>query len=120
MVVLVGKLHLAPASAKDCDLVSAIRLPGKTHAAAAGTDVVTDMLILRKRQPGQEAATETPTAAKPDKPGFTGVTTDMVIMAGMRAPPLPAPRIWSISGTARKPGSGPLVARDYGDGGKES
>jgi N12 class adenine-specific DNA methylase/uncharacterized protein (DUF3820 family) len=39
--------------AKTCDLVSAIRFPGGAHKENAGTDVVTDMLILRKRLPGE-------------------------------------------------------------------
>lgn len=39
--------------AKTCDLVSAIRFPGGAHKGNAGTDVVTDLLILRKRQPGE-------------------------------------------------------------------
>lgn len=40
--------------AKTCDLVSAIRFPGDTHKENAGTSVVTDMLILRKRLPGEQ------------------------------------------------------------------
>lgn len=34
------------------DLVGAVRLPARAHAAAAGTDVVTDVLFLRRREPG--------------------------------------------------------------------
>ncbi|ALG86476.1 helicase [Gordonia phthalatica] len=34
------------------DLVGAIRLPAGAHRRTAGTDVVTDMLILRRREPG--------------------------------------------------------------------
>ena len=34
---------------KSADLVAAIRFPSGTHAEGAGTDVMTDMLILRKR-----------------------------------------------------------------------
>lgn len=33
------------------DLLGALRLPSRTHAATAGTDVVTDLLILRRRDP---------------------------------------------------------------------
>lgn len=40
--------------AKDFDLVGALRFPGGTHQKNAGTEVVTDMLILRKRLPGEE------------------------------------------------------------------
>ncbi|WP_327009738.1 AAA family ATPase [Dactylosporangium sp. NBC_01737] len=38
------------------DLVGAVRLPSEAHAAAAGTDVVTDLLILRRRADGQPPA----------------------------------------------------------------
>ena len=36
------------------DLVGAIRLPSGAHQRAAGTGVVTDLLILRRREPGRE------------------------------------------------------------------
>jgi N12 class adenine-specific DNA methylase len=36
------------------DLVGAIRLPSGAHQRAAGTRVVTDLLILRRREPGRE------------------------------------------------------------------
>jgi N12 class adenine-specific DNA methylase len=36
------------------DLVAAIRLPGGAHQQAAGTSVVTDLLILRRREPGRD------------------------------------------------------------------
>ncbi|MFD6756152.1 UvrD-helicase domain-containing protein [Micromonospora gifhornensis] len=39
------------------DLVGAVRLPATAHAVAAGTEVVTDLLILRRRSP---EATPTP------------------------------------------------------------
>ncbi len=35
------------------DLVGALRLPGGAHQRAAGTAVVTDLLILRRREPGR-------------------------------------------------------------------
>src|SRR5699024_8530402 len=38
------------------DLVGAIRLPAGAHRRAAGTEVVTDLLILRRREPGQPQA----------------------------------------------------------------
>lgn len=38
------------------DLVTAIRLPGSAHQRAAGTQVVTDLLVLRRRAPGQTPA----------------------------------------------------------------
>ncbi len=51
--------------AKTCDLVSAIRFPGGAHKENAGTEVVTDMLILRKRAPGEA----------PSGPDWMGTTT---------------------------------------------
>ncbi|MFC0039581.1 UvrD-helicase domain-containing protein [Actinomadura rayongensis] len=36
------------------DLVGAVRLPEGAHQRAAGTDVVTDLLLLRRREPGRE------------------------------------------------------------------
>lgn len=70
----------------SCELVAAYRLPGDTHLENAGTSVVTDMLILRKKIPGQEpvpmdveataeALRQHPEAA-PKREGFTGITTD--------------------------------------------
>ena len=35
------------------DLAGAIRLPGGAHQRAAGTTVVTDLLVLRRREPGR-------------------------------------------------------------------
>ena len=36
------------------DLVGAVRLPSGAHQRAAGTKVVTDLLVLRRREPGRE------------------------------------------------------------------
>ena len=36
------------------DLVGAVRLPSGAHQKAAGTGVVTDLLILRRREPGRQ------------------------------------------------------------------
>lgn len=38
------------------DLVGAIRMPNGAHKDAAGTDVVTDLLIFRRRMPGEKPA----------------------------------------------------------------
>lgn len=40
--------------AARADLVGAIRLPERTHRRAAGTDVVTDLLVLRRREDNRE------------------------------------------------------------------
>jgi N12 class adenine-specific DNA methylase len=42
------------ALAAMADLLGAVRLPSGAHARAAGTDVVTDVLILRRREPGHD------------------------------------------------------------------
>ena len=42
--------------AAQADLVGAVRLPAGTFRAAAGTDVITDVVILRRRLPGAEPA----------------------------------------------------------------
>ena len=38
---------------EDADLLGAVRLPNAAHRAAAGTEVVTDVLVLRRRVPDQ-------------------------------------------------------------------
>ena len=43
-----GRMHAA------ADLIGAVRLPAGSHRAAAGTDVVTDILVVRKRLPGED------------------------------------------------------------------
>ena len=61
MVVLTSRFTMDarnPAARRDiaslADLVGVIRLPGGAHQRAAGTDVVTDLLVLRRREPGRE------------------------------------------------------------------
>lgn len=44
--------------AELADLVAAVRLPSGAHRAAAGTQAITDLLILRRREPGREPAGE--------------------------------------------------------------
>lgn len=39
------------------DLVGAVRLPSRTHWRAAGTEAVTDLLVLRRREPAREPRT---------------------------------------------------------------
>jgi hypothetical protein len=56
------------------DLVGAVRLPTRAFRAVAGTDVVTDIIILRKREEGREPATgqnwvDTAAAGARDKDG---------------------------------------------------
>jgi hypothetical protein len=51
------------------DLVGAVRLPTGSHRKAAGTDAMTDLLIFRRREAGQEPAStlwETVTARRID------------------------------------------------------
>ncbi|GAC1386710.1 MAG: hypothetical protein NVSMB48_25570 [Marmoricola sp.] len=42
------------------DLVTAYRLPNQTHHQAAGTDVITDLLVFRRRLEGEEPLDLTP------------------------------------------------------------
>jgi len=42
------------AFAGTADLVAAVRLPNQTHQQAAGTDVITDVLVFRRRVEGEE------------------------------------------------------------------
>lgn len=64
--------------AKTCDLVAAIRFPGGAHKANAGTDVVTDMVILRKRLPGEEPGDQSwlQTTTVPDPAGGAPITVN--------------------------------------------
>lgn len=48
------------AIAQYADLVGAVRLPSKAFNRVAGTDVVTDLLILRRRDPNEPAPDITP------------------------------------------------------------
>ncbi|GAB4931664.1 hypothetical protein MAHJHV34_44320 [Mycobacterium avium subsp. hominissuis] len=48
------------AMAGYADLIGALRLPSDAFARVAGTQVVTDLLILRRRHPNQPAAEHTP------------------------------------------------------------
>jgi SAM-dependent methyltransferase len=41
--------------AELADLVGAVRLPGGTMRSAAGTDAITDLVVLRRREPGRPA-----------------------------------------------------------------
>ncbi len=38
----------------QADLIGAVRLPSGAHRRTAGTEALTDILILRRREPGQE------------------------------------------------------------------
>lgn len=48
------------AFADMADLVTAYRLPNQTHHQAAGTDVITDLLVFRRRLEGEEPLDLTP------------------------------------------------------------
>ena len=68
--------------AAEVDLVAALRLPSRTHREA-GTDVVTDLLILRRPLPGEQRPSRTgwtssssPSTPTPPRPSTaTGPTT---------------------------------------------
>ena len=42
------------AFAEMTELMTALRLPNRTHHPAAGTDVVTDLLVFRRQVEGEE------------------------------------------------------------------
>ncbi|GAG85297.1 unnamed protein product, partial [marine sediment metagenome] len=50
---------------KHADLLGAIRLPGQAFAKMAGTEVTTDIIVLRKRLPGEKPAGKKWTETKP-------------------------------------------------------
>ncbi len=62
---------------RDADLIGAVRLPAGTHAEAAGTDVVTDVLLFRKRKegeaPGDDSWLEDVPAVHPDGSPVLGI-----------------------------------------------
>jgi N12 class adenine-specific DNA methylase/predicted RNA methylase len=53
----VAHQHAREQMAGLADLLGAVRLPADAHQAAAGTEVVTDLLIFRRRPEGQSTAT---------------------------------------------------------------
>lgn len=64
--------------AESCDLVSAIRFPADAHKGGAGTSVATDMIILRKRKPGEAPSGHdwTETTSIPDPLGGDPITVN--------------------------------------------
>ncbi len=51
-------VHVRRYLAQHADLVAAIRLPGQTHKKVAQTEVTSDIIILRKRLPGEQPSGE--------------------------------------------------------------
>ena len=51
------------------DLVGAVRLPSGAHQRAAGTGVVTDLLVLRRREPGRPPGSARLGAGPADRAG---------------------------------------------------
>lgn len=79
-VTSAGTMNKVNSKARDyladrADLVGAIRLPGNAFKENAGTEVTTDIVILRKREPGTEAAdrswTQVAPVSLPDRDGNT-------------------------------------------------
>lgn len=60
--------------AELADLVGAIRLPNGAHRRAAGTDAITDLLILRRREPGASPQVDFTTTWESSIPTATGGT----------------------------------------------
>ncbi len=59
-----GNLGARREIAQPADLVGAVRLPTGAHRRAAGTDVVTDVLVLRRREGDREPAPDEWTATR--------------------------------------------------------
>lgn len=79
------------AMARLADLVGAVRLPARAFAGSSGTDVVTDLLVIRRRLPG----------AAPEGPAWTGtVPVDVADVP---------PDVKDAAGTAGEP----LVISEY-------
>ena len=71
--------------AELADLVAALRLPEGAHRRAAGTDVVTDLVVLRRRPPGDPARGEAFERARACPDGRRGSGAQRVL----RRPPRP-------------------------------
>lgn len=103
--------------AKTCDFVAAVRFPGGAHKANAGTEVVTDMILLRKRYPNEKPVTleETPTDAMPDELGFTGTTTDSLgrVYHWVDGKRVPGPQWMDVKEVPDPDGGDPIVVNEY-------
>lgn len=64
------------------DLLAAVRLPGEVHAQAAGTRVVSDVLLLRRR----------PAGAPPGEPAGWETVGELAVPPGFEVDPGPAGR----------------------------
>lgn len=102
--------------ADKAELVAAVRFPGGAHKENAGTEVVTDLLILRKKDPSvPPAADETPGEAEPKQPGFTGTTIDSLgrLYHWVDGKRVPAPD-WTSTTTVPDPAGGePIPVNKY-------
>jgi hypothetical protein len=78
------------------DLVGAIRLPERAFARSSGTDVVVDLVVLRRRLPGAEPAGPAWEHVGPAPPPSRRSTARRRGAAGgqrvLRRPPRPSPR----------------------------
>ena len=91
------------------DLAGAIRLPSTAHQRAAGTSVVTDLLILRRREPGRP-----PDPASWEKTQLTELDGTQVPVNEyfLRHPAMVLGQMAAVSGPYR---AGDLVVRLSGD-----
>lgn len=102
--------------AEQCDFVGAIRFPAKMHKANAGTDVVTDLVILRKKDPSVPPVTdETPVEAQAKQPGFTGITTDSLgrLYHWKDGKRVPSPDWLEVTTVADPAGGEPIPVNKY-------
>jgi phage gp29-like protein len=124
--------------AKTCDFVAAVRFPEGAHQENAGTQVVTDMVLLRKRYPGEKPVTldYTPPEAMPpgedwsranedikerleaegvSTKGFTGMTTDSLgrVYHWVDGKRVPAPDWMGVKQVPDPAGGEPITVNSY-------
>lgn len=100
----------------NCEVVACLRFPGDAHKSNAGTSVVTDMLVLRKKNPAiGPALAETPTEAEPKQPGFTGVTVDSLgrLYHWVDGRRVPAPDLSQVVNVPDPDGGEPIPVNKY-------
>ena len=71
------------------DLAGAIRLPTGAHLRAAGTRVVTDLLVLRRREPGRPPDSAAWEKTRPAEPGRRAGAGQRVLPGPPRSGPRP-------------------------------
>lgn len=92
------------------DLVGAVRLPTGSHSRTAGTDVIEDILIFRRREPGADPLTSQDwvTSHKQDINGFSIEVNDYFTKH-------PEQVLGEVTAEAGRYGTGSLIVKSNGD-----